>query len=111
MPHTWCGSHVYHNAGFGKKKIENNHRSLFVRVDAWPTIFQTFRAGFPRVYPILLAEEKVSCSRTQQWVKVFRIIPEFRILRLTFHRKSALRVWMGVWYSLFIKNLAHYSSH
>ena len=25
------------------------------------------------------------------WVKVFRIIPEFRILRLTFHRKSALK--------------------
>ena len=23
------------------------------------------------------------------WVKVFRINPEFRILRLTFHRKSA----------------------
>ena len=23
------------------------------------------------------------------WMKVFRIIPEFRILRLTFHRKSA----------------------
>ena len=23
------------------------------------------------------------------WVKVFRIIPEFRILRLTFYRKSA----------------------
>ena len=23
------------------------------------------------------------------WVKIFRIIPEFRILRLTFHRKSA----------------------
>ena len=23
------------------------------------------------------------------WVKAFRIIPEFRILRLTFHRKSA----------------------
>ena len=23
------------------------------------------------------------------WVKVFRIDPEFRILRLTFHRKSA----------------------
>ena len=23
------------------------------------------------------------------WVKVFRIIPEFNILRLTFHRKSA----------------------
>ena len=26
---------------------------------------------------------------TNTWVKVFRIIPEFRILRLTFHRKSA----------------------
>ena len=23
------------------------------------------------------------------WIKVFRIIPDFRILRLTFHRKSA----------------------
>ena len=23
------------------------------------------------------------------WVKVFRIVPEFRILRLTFHKKSA----------------------
>ena len=23
------------------------------------------------------------------WMKVFRIVPEFRILRLTFHRKSA----------------------
>ena len=22
-----------------------------------------------------------------------------------------MRVWMGVWYSLFIRNLAHYSSH
>ena len=28
-----------------------------------------------------------SCLTT--WVKVFKIVPEFRILRLTFHRKSA----------------------
>ena len=32
------------------------------------------------------------------WVKVFRIIPEFRILRLsfhrTFHRKSASKSWI-----------------
>ena len=28
-------------------------------------------------------------SVIKAWVKVFRIIPEFRILRLTFHRKSA----------------------
>ena len=27
---------------------------------------------------------------TFTWVKVFRIIPEFRILKLTFHRKSAV---------------------
>ena len=25
------------------------------------------------------------------WMKVFKIIPEFRILRLTFHRKSAAK--------------------
>ena len=29
------------------------------------------------------------CRSLFTWVKVFRIIPEFRILRLTFHRKSA----------------------
>ena len=28
-------------------------------------------------------------STRATWVKVFRIIPQFRILRLTFHRKSA----------------------
>ena len=28
------------------------------------------------------------------WMKVFRIIPEFRILRLTFHRKSASKCWI-----------------
>ena len=27
----------------------------------------------------------------QSWVKVFMINPEFRILRLTFHRKSAIK--------------------
>ena len=27
--------------------------------------------------------------RSNAWVKVFRITPELRILRLTFHRKSA----------------------
>ena len=30
-----------------------------------------------------------SVLRINSWVKVFRIFPEFRILRLTFHRKSA----------------------
>ena len=28
------------------------------------------------------------------WVKVFRMTPEFRILRLTFHRKSASKSWI-----------------
>ena len=28
-------------------------------------------------------------AQTKTWVKVFRIIPELRILRLTFHKKSA----------------------
>ena len=28
------------------------------------------------------------------WLKVFRIIPEFRILRLTFYRKSASKCWI-----------------
>ena len=30
----------------------------------------------------------VQIFRVSTWVKVFRIVPEFRILRLTFHRKS-----------------------
>ena len=41
--------------------------------------------------PVPSSEDRVTCSRTQHnaWVKVFRINPEFRILRLTFRRKSA----------------------
>ena len=35
--------------------------------------------------PMAISEEIAMYA----WVKVFRIIPEFRILRLTFHRKSA----------------------
>ena len=45
----------------------------------------------------------VTCRQSQcvqeydlksSWVKVFRIIPEIRILRLTFHRKSASKCWI-----------------
>ena len=31
---------------------------------------------------------------TKAWVKIFRIMPEFRILRLTFHKKSASKCWI-----------------
>ena len=30
-----------------------------------------------------------------EWMKVFRIIPEFRILMLTFHRKLASNAELG----------------
>ena len=35
------------------------------------------------------SREEALRSKLHSWVKVFRIIPEFMILRLTFHRKSA----------------------
>ena len=35
------------------------------------------------------ASDEDKAGTLYSWVKVFRIIPEFRILRLTFHRKSA----------------------
>ena len=41
--------------------------------------------------PMAISEEIAMYA----WVKVFRIIPEFRILRLTFHRKSASKCWIG----------------
>ena len=37
----------------------------------------------------LLKENEILELSGNTWVKVFRIIPEFRIFRLTFHRKSA----------------------
>ena len=37
---------------------------------------------------------KEAISKTNAWVKVFRINPEFNILRLTFHRKSASKCWI-----------------
>ena len=36
----------------------------------------------------------LSSHNIHSWVKVFRINPEFRILRLTFHRKSASKCWI-----------------
>ena len=38
---------------------------------------------------IAVPNDHFSSTANNTWVKVFRIIPEFRILRLTFHRKSA----------------------
>ena len=35
-----------------------------------------------------------NCLFCYTWVKVFRIIPEFRILRMTFHRKSSSKCWI-----------------
>ena len=40
-------------------------------------------------FVILSAKGLRILSGDNTWVKVFRIIPKFRILRLTFHRKSA----------------------
>ena len=36
-----------------------------------------------------LVNWQISPSTCFTWVKVFKIIPEFRILRLTFHGKTA----------------------
>ena len=36
----------------------------------------------------------LTLNRVSTWVKVFRINPEFRILRLTFQRKSASKCWI-----------------
>ena len=44
---------------------------------------------------ILYLSECCRAKYTYTWVKVFRVIPEFRILRLTFHRKSASNSWIG----------------
>ena len=47
--------------------------------------------------------------KSNAWVKFFRIIPEFRILRLTFYRKSApescIRQITGIFSGLFTVNL------
>ena len=38
-------------------------------------------------------------NKITAWVKVFRIIPEFKILRLTFQRKAASKCWIWAnWY-------------
>ena len=45
-----------------------------------------------RGYNLIRQEEIYALYNS--WVKVFRIIPQFRILRLTFHRKSASKCWI-----------------
>ena len=41
----------------------------------------------------------------QTWVKVFSVFPEFRILRLLFHRKLASKCWIR---EIIIANLIYY---
>ena len=50
----------------------------------WPCLL-TKAINLPGLVLVNTAKERPQ----KAWVKVFRIIPEFRILRLTFHRKSA----------------------
>ena len=54
-----------------------------------PLVSSLVSLDIPR-YPHCLARAFTDCKRNADaWVKVLRINPEFRILRLTFHRKSA----------------------
>ena len=64
-------------------KIEIISRSAFMKVYG--------RAEFVlfTIQCIVNGADRPRPHLTCAWVKVFRIIPEFRILRLTFHRKSA----------------------
>ena len=56
----------------------------------------------PSLYPptlycmYLFMEYSIGLKRVTVWVKVFRIIPGFRILRLTFPRKWASKDWIEV---------------
>ena len=45
------------------------------------------------------------------WVKVFRIIPVFRILRLTFHWKSASTFWISqiILFAVYINTIDHFA--
>ena len=52
---------------------------MFILIGPWSLIAMGTYGGF---YPFMV-------SLFYTWVRVFRFIPEFRILRLTFHRKSA----------------------
>ena len=61
--------------GIRKELVQQVARALHLRLQFNP------KAKVRGIVLILLILET--------WVKVFRINPEFRILRLTFHRKSA----------------------
>ena len=54
-----------------------------------PIIFNMFWCQLDTINDRFIIQLLHCRNRTLPWVKVFRIDPDSRILRLTFHRKSA----------------------
>ena len=70
------------NHNFGGKL---NWERTCIRTEIWPRKIPVSQLLCSKTQKALLD----TCATLLAWVKVFRINPEFRILRLTFHRKSA----------------------
>ena len=83
------------------------HRDVLQR-PLWQVLYKTTIWLLPIMGPQLGIQEErhygwntellrrchLSPGEYNAWVKTFRIIPEFRILRLTFHWKSASKCWI-----------------
>ena len=73
---------------------------LYFAYRGWSWIQPTHRVwqgqyGQMSLYTSLESKSPL-CPPIISWVKVFRIIPEFRILRLTFCGKSAFKCWISL---------------
>ena len=60
--------------------------------------------------------ELLDFTKFSTWIACDKDLIEIVTHHFLFNHQGVMRVWMGgggggVWYSLFIKNLAHYSSH
>ena len=73
-----------------KTKILKNKDITFKLSDVF---IMLINVKMPKIVGILTYKSMINFILLHEkfctWVDVFRIIPQFRILRLTFHRKSA----------------------
>ena len=77
---------------FCKKDLALTTKLLSARVSSMQSeikIFHTFGDSVEWCSEVSIKLQIILFLWPFTWVKVFRINPEFRILRLTFHRKSA----------------------
>ena len=85
----WSGVLNSYVGSSGRSRIASHISGIKIRMDFF--INKTYASVHTERQIAINIHSDLPMKRKLSWVKFFVINPEFRILRLTFHRKSVLK--------------------